>query len=45
MIPSVRKKLSASELTDVVIAFCDTIKAAGYTPLIYSNLFVLYGQC
>jgi len=33
-----QEKLSASELTDVVIAFCDTIKAAGYTPLIYSNL-------
>lgn len=33
-----QQKLSASELTDVVIAFCDTIKAAGYTPLVYSNL-------
>ena len=33
-----QENLSASELTDVIIAFCDTIKAAGYTPLIYSNL-------
>ena len=33
-----QEKLSAAELTDVVIAFCDTIKSAGYTPLIYSNL-------
>ena len=30
-----QENLSASELTDVIIAFCDTI---GYTPLIYSNL-------
>ena len=33
-----QEKLSASELTDIVIAFCDTIKSAGYTPLIYCNL-------
>lgn len=33
-----QENLSASELTDVIIAFCDTIKAAVYTPLIYSNL-------
>lgn len=33
-----QEKLSPKELTDVVIAFCDTIKAAGYTPMIYSNI-------
>lgn len=33
-----QKDLSPKELTDVVIAFCDTIKAAGYTPMIYSNI-------
>ena len=33
-----QENLSASELTDVIIAFCYTIKAAEYTPLIYSNL-------
>lgn len=37
-----QENLSASELTDVIIAFCDTIKAAGYTPLIYSNLCILW---
>jgi GH25 family lysozyme M1 (1,4-beta-N-acetylmuramidase) len=29
--------LSNSELTDVVIAFCERIKEAGYTPMIYAN--------
>lgn len=33
-----QKNLSPKELTDVVIAFCDAIKAAGYTPMIYSNI-------
>lgn len=29
--------LSNEELTDVVIAFCERVKEAGYTPMIYSN--------
>lgn len=33
-----QENLSPKELTDIVIAFCDTIKAAGYTPMIYSNI-------
>ena len=32
-----QNSLSNSELTDVVVAFCERIKAAGYTPMIYSN--------
>lgn len=30
--------LSPAELTDVVLAFCNRIKEAGYTPMIYCNL-------
>lgn len=30
--------LTAQQRTDYVIAFCETIKAAGYTPMIYGNL-------
>lgn len=30
--------LTAKERTDYVIAFCETIEAAGYTPMIYGNL-------
>lgn len=30
--------LTAEQRTDYVIAFCETIKAAGYTPMIYGNL-------
>lgn len=30
--------LSQEELTDITIAFCDTIKEAGYTPMIYANI-------
>lgn len=37
-----QENLSPKELTDIVIAFCDTIKAAGYTPMIYSNI-IYYG--
>ncbi len=36
--------LSASQLTDVIIAFCDRIKEAGYTPMIYSNLSSFIGN-
>ena len=30
--------LSRTEVTDNIIAFCETVKAAGYTPMIYTNL-------
>lgn len=30
--------LTAKQRTDYVIAFCETIEAAGYTPMIYGNL-------
>lgn len=30
--------LTPAELTDVVLAFCNRIKEAGYTPMIYCNL-------
>lgn len=30
--------LSADELTDIAVAFCETVKKAGYTPGIYANL-------
>ncbi len=29
--------LGKDTLTNIVIAFCDTIKAAGYTPMLYTN--------
>lgn len=32
-----QETLTNEQLTDVVIAFCDRIKAAGYTPMIYAN--------
>lgn len=32
-----QESLSNTQLTDVVIAFCEQIKSAGYTPMIYSN--------
>lgn len=32
------KDMTKQEWTDVCIAFCDTIKEAGYTPMIYGNL-------
>lgn len=31
-------ELSQKERTDIAIAFCDKIKAAGYTPMIYGNV-------
>lgn len=39
-----QQNLTKEELTDVVIAFCDTIKAAGYTPMIYANLRYFIGK-
>lgn len=32
------KDMTKQDWTDVCIAFCDTIKEAGYTPMIYGNL-------
>lgn len=32
------KNLTAEERTDIVIAFCERIKEAGYEPMIYGNL-------
>ena len=32
------ENLEVQELTDVVIAFCDRIARAGYTPMIYTNV-------
>ena len=34
-------KLSKERLTAVVKAFCDTIRAAGFEPMIYSNTYML----
>ncbi|MBO4678249.1 MAG: EAL domain-containing protein [Lachnospiraceae bacterium] len=31
------KDLTSSERTDIILAFCDTIKLAGYTPMIYAD--------
>lgn len=38
------KNLTADQRTDNIIAFCDTIKNAGYKPMIYSNVkyFTMY---
>lgn len=33
-----QQELSQEQLTDIVIAFCDKIKSAGYTPMIYANI-------
>lgn len=32
------EEMTMQDWTDVCIAFCDTVKAAGYTPMIYGNL-------
>ncbi len=34
-------KLSQQDATNVCLAFCDTIKASGYTPMVYANLTML----
>jgi GH25 family lysozyme M1 (1,4-beta-N-acetylmuramidase) len=39
-----QENLSVNELTDVVIAFCDRIRNAGYTPMIYANLKTFAGK-
>lgn len=37
-------KLSKKQATDVCLAFCETIAAAGYTPMVYANKSMLEGQ-
>ena len=37
-------RLSAAQRTDVVIAFCERILEAGYTPMIYGNMRMLCGE-
>lgn len=32
------ESLTPAELTDIVLAFCNKVKEAGYTPMIYANL-------
>lgn len=39
-----QQELSREQLTDVIIAFCDHIKKAGYTPMIYGNLKCFAGM-
>ncbi|MDO5549449.1 MAG: GH25 family lysozyme [Eubacteriales bacterium] len=34
-------KLSKSAQTKVCLAFCETVRAAGYTPMIYANAYML----
>lgn len=36
-----KAKLNARAQTDICLAFCDRIKAAGYTPLVYANYSML----
>ena len=33
-----QQDLSQAELTEIVITFCEKIKAAGYTPMVYANI-------
>lgn len=37
-------KLSKEEATEICLAFCDTIAAAGYTPMVYANKSMLENQ-
>lgn len=37
-------KLSKKQATDVCLAFCETIAAAGYTPMVYANKSMLESQ-
>ena len=36
--------LTPTQLTDVVLAFCNRVKEAGYTPMIYANLKGMIGM-
>lgn len=36
-----KAKLSRAKLTSICMAFCDEIKSAGYTPMIYANTYML----
>lgn len=35
------KKLSKSAQTKICLAFCNTVRSAGYTPMIYANAYML----
>lgn len=39
-----QESLSNEQLTDIVIAFCEKIKSAGYTPMIYANMRYFAGK-
>lgn len=39
-----QENLSKEELTDVIVAFCEKIKNAGYTPMVYGNLKCFAGM-
>lgn len=39
-----KAKLSKAQATEVCMAFCDTIAAAGYTPMVYANKSMLNSQ-
>jgi len=39
-----QESLTNEQLTNVVIAFCEKIKAAGYTPMIYANMRYFAGK-
>lgn len=32
------QSLTAEEITDITLAFCDTVSAAGHTPMVYGNV-------
>ena len=36
-----KKKLSKAAQTEICLAFCDTVRSAGYTPMIYANAYML----
>lgn len=39
-----QQDLTPTELTDIIIAFCERIRASGYTPMIYGNLKCFAGM-
>ena len=36
-----KKKLSKAKQTEICLAFCNTVRSAGYTPMIYANAYML----
>ena len=37
-------KLTKEEVTEITLAFCNTVKAAGYTPVIYANSHWIFSK-